>query len=229
MTTSNDIPELPEFDAAESTQAEAGPAMPSVPEATLMTLRAGLPCPAYNPRADKAYYKFLFAGVLMLLGCLMPFGPQMDMTGYKTMSGGIFTLIALGLVWTSWGAINTGKISMKWVFLAFIPFLAQLMALLSAFSEPAVMAGKTAGLFTMGTWGEVFAKIGAALPNSEEARAAGREVAEFFKHFGPGRIFLFLGALLAELAFIQGVMGGAKKLKQEKLARQAAGAERRRR
>lgn len=229
MTTSNDIPELPAFEGAESTQPEAGPAMPSVPEATLMALRSGLPCPAYNPRADKAYYKFLFAGVLMLLGCLMPFGPQLDMAGYKTMSGGIFTLIALGLVWTSWGAINTGRISMKWVFLAFIPFAAQLMNLMAAFTEPAVAQAIANGSLKITTWGELFGKMGTSLGKSEEAVVAGRDVAEFFRNFGPGRIFLFLGALLAEVSFIQGVMGGAKKLKQEKLAKQAAGAERRRR
>jgi hypothetical protein len=37
-------------------------------------LRAGLPAPAFNPYCrDKTFYKFLFAGVLMLLGCMMPF------------------------------------------------------------------------------------------------------------------------------------------------------------
>ena len=80
-----------------------GGTAPSVQELVMQQMRSGLPAPAYNPRADKYYFRFLFAGLLMLIGCLMPFGPEWDMSGYKTVSGAVFLIIALGVCWTAWG------------------------------------------------------------------------------------------------------------------------------
>ncbi len=94
-----------------------------------------LPAPAFNPGVDKEYYRFLFAGVIMLLGCMMPFGPEWEMAGYKTLGGAFCTLVSLGMVWTWWGAIGSARFggqNLKWVGLALVVFILQLMNLLRA-------------------------------------------------------------------------------------------------
>ena len=61
-----------------------------------------------------------------------------------------------------------------------------------------------------------------------DAEAATR-VEGFWRLFGPGQFFVFLGALIAELGFVGGVIGGAKKNKADQKQKQMAAAERKRR
>ncbi|MBK8098259.1 MAG: hypothetical protein IPK26_14200 [Planctomycetes bacterium] len=233
MSDSANVPELQDLeplDAGAPVADDGGAAMPTAEDASLSALRSGLPPIAFNPRcADKTFYKFLFAGVVMLLGCLMPFGPQTDLVGYKTMSGGLFTIIALGMIWTWWAAIHFNRstaASLKWLALCFVPLIVQLMNLIGAFDAPAVAAAIRDGVAISKSWNDLFADIGSALAKDADA---GMRVENFFRYFGPGKFFVFVGALLAEMSFFGGIVGGAKKNKQDKVARQMASAERKRR
>lgn len=236
MSTSGDIPELQDLEPIESPAAPeaaagAAPAMAS-PDAVVQQLRSGLPAPAYNPRADKFYFRFLFCGVLMFVGCLMPFGPQLDLVGYKTMSGGLFLIIAAGMIWTWWGAISLNRASganIKWIGICFVPLIVELMNLLSAFDAPAVADATRSGILIAKDWSELFSSIGTSLGKSAEAADAGLRVDNFFHFFGPGKVFVFLGAVLAELFFVWSIFAATKQIKQDKIAKQAAASERKRR
>jgi hypothetical protein len=231
MSDTGDVPELQEL---ESVDTETGPGAQaprtmSLQEATLHQLRSGLPAPALNPRAGKEYYRFLLAGVVMLIGCMMPFGPEWEMAGYKTLSGALFTVIALGMVWTWWGAIHHnrfGGAQLKWVALALLPFLVQLFNLIGAFDAAAVRDYIAQGK-TVSGWGELFSAIKESVIHKDANR--GMQVENFFRAFGTGKVVVFLGALMAEVSFLTAVFGGAKKVSQQKQARQAAAPERRRR
>jgi hypothetical protein len=204
-------------------------------EAMLQAVRSGLPAPAFNPYCrDKAFYKFLFAGVVMLLGCLMPFSANAAIAGYQTMSGAVYTLIAAGMVWTWWGAIATNRstgASLKWLLFCLIPFGAIVMNILAfvpadAFAVASARGWMHADAAYSGSWKELFADMGSALMKSSEAAM---RVENFWRLFGPGQFFVLLGAVLAEMGFFGGVLGGAKKNKQDKQAKQMAASERKRR
>ena len=42
---------------------------------------------------EDAKYRFLLAGVVMFIGCMMPFGPDWSMAGYKTVSGAFLATV----------------------------------------------------------------------------------------------------------------------------------------
>lgn len=204
-------------------------------EAMLQAMRSGLPAPGFNPYCrDKTFYKFLFAGVVMLLGCLMPFNANVAMGGWQTMSGAVYTLIAIGMVWTWWGAIASNRstgASLKWLLLCVIPLLAILMNMIAFDPKEALEIAAARGWMPADaahseSWRALLSDMGSAL--AKNAEAADR-VANFWRLFGTGQFFVFLGALLAELGFFGGVVGGAKKNKQDKQAKQMAAAERKRR
>ncbi|MEZ5988333.1 MAG: hypothetical protein R3F30_04285 [Planctomycetota bacterium] len=44
-------------------------------------------------RLGRSYYRFLFGGLLMLVGCFMPFDANWDHVGYKSLSGGVRILV----------------------------------------------------------------------------------------------------------------------------------------
>jgi hypothetical protein len=200
------------------------PPPPPPEEPTAEAPRPGapsLPAPAYNPAADKEYYRFLFAGLVMFIGCLMPFGPDWSMAGYKTLSGAVFTLIAIGMIWSWWGAIATGRFTgknLKWVGLCIIPLIVELMNLIGAFDAPAVRAAIDAGDPISKSWGEFF----------ESFFARELEAQNFVRNFGAGKIVVFIGALLAEASMLLAVFGGAKAAKAQKTQRAANKAGRRR-
>lgn len=185
-----------------------------------------LPAPAYHPMADKEYYRFLFAGVVMLIGCLMPFGPR-PVAGYMTVRGAVFLIIALGVVWSSWASIANRRMIkglLRWVMLAMVPFAVGLIDVLKAFDEgTAVYAwnqvvGEGEGI---ASWGEFFGELGSAMQ-------PGDKVGEFLMHFGPGRMMVFFGAFLAEFFMVMAVFGGAKKMKEQKAERRASAGSRKR-
>ena len=197
---------------------------------------AGLPSPAFNPRCtDKSSYKFLMCGVLMLLGCTMPFSADLDLAGYKTVSGAFFTFIAIGMVWTWWSAIHHARAtsaSVKWIGLCMFPLLAQAMNFINfdaaAASATALGQGWVKGLPTLEEGyglGKLFSDMGTGLGKDlDTAPAAAARCEMFFRSFGTGRFFVLLGALLTEVYFILGVFGGVKKNKEQKAARQAQSA-----
>ena len=205
-------------------------------EALLQAMRSGLPAPGMNPYCrDKAYYKFLWAGVIILIGCMMPFDANYAAAGYQTMSGAVYVLIGIGMVWTWWGAINANRssgASLKWLVLCFAPLVAVLMNMIAfepeAAAEVAALNGYISGeSFSYSTgWGPMFNDIGGALAKDNEAAA---RVGGFWRLFGTGQFFVFLGAVIAELGFIGGVFGGAKQNKKMQQQKQMAAAEKRRR
>lgn len=138
MSDTGDLSSMDELEPTAPQAEESGPAQPAVMPVAVTT---GLPAPAYNPAADKEYYRFLFAGVIMLLGCLMPFGPDLALVGYKTPGGAFAMIIALGIVWSSWASIHHRRVIkglMRWIGLAFVVFVVGILDLTSAFEAPAV-------------------------------------------------------------------------------------------
>ena len=75
------------------------------------------------------------------------------------------------------------------------------------------------------SWKELFGDIGSALAKDSEAAL---RVEGFWRLLGVGNFFVFLGALIAELGFIGGIVGGAKQNKADQKAKQMAAAERKR-
>jgi hypothetical protein len=150
-----------------------------------------------------------------------------------TMSGGFYTLIAIAMIWSWWASIaNNRPVGLKWLLFAAAPLIGSIMSLTGfdavAAHEQAIKAGwmKEGDWFTFSkSWAEMFADMGGAV--MKDAAAAVR-VEGFWRLLGVGNVFVFLGALMAELGFVGGIVGGAKKNKADKLARQQAAAERKR-
>jgi len=212
-----ETPELQELEPLE----EAPPAGPEPGLQPPPAPRAapGLPAPAFNPTADKEYYRFLLAGVVMFIGCMMPFGPDWTMNGFKTLSGALFTVIAVGMVWSWWGAIASGRFSgknLKWVGLCMLPLIIEVMNLINAFDAPAVIAMKASGAPMPDDIGGFF---GAFFDMSREGQV---KADNFVRAFGSGKIVLLLGALYAEIAMLMAVFGGVKAGKAQKKQRSAA-------
>lgn len=220
MTDTGDVEKLEELEPlAEGTPNQPAPAAMARPAVGV------LPAPAYNPSADKEYYRFLFAGVIMFVGCLMPFGPQLEMAGYKTLRGAMFMVIALGIIWSSWASISNRRMVkglLRWIFLAILPFALGIVDILLAFREGTAVAAwiDAAGPGNAITdWAGFFDQLGNVL-------APGDQCGEFVKHYGPGRLVVFVGALLSELFLIMAVFGGVKagsKQKAQHAERRAAG------
>ena len=211
-------------------QGAAGAAMSD--DAVVAALRAGS-APAFNPYCrDKTFYRFLFCGVIMLVGCMMPFSAEIGRAGYQTMSGGFYTLLAIAMIWSWWAAIASNRpFGLKWLMVAALPLIATAMNLASFDAAAAHQAATTAGyvradLPFSADLKSMFADIGGALAKNAEAAT---RVEGFWRLFGPGQFFVFLGALIAELGFVGGVIGGAKKNKADTKQKQMAAAERKRR
>jgi hypothetical protein len=237
--TGNDIP-LQDLEPLDPAAGVAPEAIEAAVAAQMQSFQqgpsAGLPSPAFNPRCtDKSSYKFLMCGVLMLLGCTMPFSADLNLAGYKTISGAFFTFLAIGMVWTWWSAIHHNRAtsaSMKWIGLCMFPLLAQVMNLINfdaaKASTDAIANGFVHGLpaLTDGyTLSNLFSDMGTGLGKDiDTAPQAAARCEMFFRSFGTGRFFVLLGALLTEVYFILGVVGGAKKIKEQKAARQAQAA-----
>ena len=219
MSETGDTSQLEDLEPLPAPGAGAPAAMP-------VALTGGMPAPAYNPAADREYYRFLFAGVVMLLGCLMPFGPAMAFVGYKTARGALTLLIAVGIVWSAWASIHHRRMIkglLRWVTLALLPLVLGVVDLLLAFRDGGAVAAwvRAAGPeHSIGSWDELFGQLGNVL-------APGDQVGEFIRHFGSGRLVVFAGALLAEAFMVLAIFGGARKLQEQKAERRAAASARR--
>ena len=192
--------ELEEVHDEETVSPASQPAPAAAPDFTgpiYKRLFEGMPAPFFNPNAAKEYYRFFFGGVLMLIGCLMPFDADWAHLGYRSFAGACCLVIALGVIWSAWISINIPTmVRMKWYALATIPFVWGLLHMIFL----------PAGL----SWGDLGPMFG-------DLKTGGlREMGDFFQKVGPGKIFVFFGALMVEFTFLGGIFGGAKQLKTEK-------------
>jgi hypothetical protein len=219
MTDPGEVPSLEELEPIDETS-------PSPIAAGAPVARVGLPAPFYNRGASKAYYRMMFGGVLMTVGCLMPFGPELGLLGYRTLGGGISFVIALGLLWASWVAIHFGRPpSLKWFLLPLLPLVLMIFHVVGAFSAPSVEDVVRAGAEPIVTsWGDLFS----TLVDRDDAQRY-LKIGNFFRAFGPGKLFVFFGALIAFLTFVQGLFGGVAVNRQKASTARVASAERRKR
>lgn len=218
MTELGELEELEPLDFEDPTAASGAGGTMTTP----VVIPSGLPTPFYNPAASKEYYRILFAGVLVTLGCMMPFGPEWTMNGYKTAMGGVMLLIGLGIIWSMWGAISVGRPpSIKWFGLfPLVPLVWGIFQIVGAWDAPAVRGFDGP---MVRDWGELFS----TMVDREDAER-GAKIGNFMRHWGTGKPFVFLGGLLAELYFFLGIVGGAKTMKAKKAAGRAASTARKR-
>lgn len=215
----DELPELEPLEAAAPAAALAANA-PTPPMAP--PVPPGLPAPAYNPAADKEYYRFLFGGVVITIGCLMPFGPEWDMAGYKTLSGALCLVVGIGLIWSWWGAISTNRFrgaNLKWVAFALVPLILMVFGMMRAFEAPAVKAFFTAGKPMPQSWSEFLSAFFSLKDGLAQEKAD-----NFVRALGGGKIVILLGALWTEFAFLLGIFGGAKTARAQKAAKLATAA-----
>ena len=194
--------------------------------------RAGLGAPAFNVYCtDKSMYRFLFAGVMILVGCLMPFSADITYSGFQTVSGGFYTLIGIALIWSWWGSIaNNRATGVKWVLAAAIPVIAMIWytvafdpaaAHATALAHEWLKAEITYSESLGGMFGDMFKALG------KDAEAAAR-CSGFWRLYGPGNLLVLLGGLIAELGLFSGVAGGMKQNKQATQEKRMKAAERKR-
>ena len=89
--TASDLASLEPLEPLEASQ-------PMAQQDPMAAQRAGLAAPAFNMYCtDKTFYRFLFAGVVMFVGCMMPFSAEIGRSGYQTLAGGFYLLIAIAM------------------------------------------------------------------------------------------------------------------------------------
>ena len=194
--------------------------------------RSGLPAPAFNMYCgDKSFYRFLFAGVIMFVGCMMPFSAEIGRAGYQTLAGGFYLLIAIAMIWSWWASIaNNRPTGLKWLLFSMFPLIGGAWTMIvfdpiAAHESARSLQYLTTDIPFSQSWGELFSDIGASLAKKKDAPI---RVEGFWRLMGPGNVMIFLGALIAEAGFIMGVVGGAKQNKNATKQKQMAAAERRR-
>jgi hypothetical protein len=138
----------------------------------------------FNPYCrDKSFYKFLFAGVVMFARLHDAVQRRPPRAGYQTMSGGFYTLIAAGMIWSWWGrSPTTARAGLKWLLFAAIPLIAQRHepGRVSTRPTPRRWPPRAAGCTTArwlkysGSWKELFGDMGSALAKSSGSRDARR-------------------------------------------------------
>lgn len=211
MSNATDLP-TPEFDTLEPLPEMSMGPPPGV---------VGAAPPAYRAEAHGEYYRFLFAGILMTLGCLMPFGGTEQEAGYQQVLGAFYLVIGMGVIWSMWIAIYGGRFRMKWIMLSMLPFLLQLVAIIFVDRDAGVMAFKAAGKPMAESWAEMFSlAFGRTAEGTDKAM-------NFCRAFGTGRILLFFGSALNFWFLLGAIFGGAKQIKAQKAARMAEKAEKR--
>ncbi|MEZ5965874.1 MAG: hypothetical protein R3F56_18710 [Planctomycetota bacterium] len=213
------VPSIPELDSLEPLTDEAAMVLEAAPGASTKT---GLPPIFYRADAHGEYYRFLFGGLIMTLGCFMPFGADM-VPGYQTLAGAFYLVLSLCLVWTMWIAIHSGRFRMKWIMFALVPFLILLL--------DCIFVGRNVGI-AMFKATNPMAPIAESWLDAIKAGMSGSadEVpkgSNFLRAFGTGRVVVFIGSLLNFVSLVSAVFGGAKHAKAQKAAVRAAAAERR--
>lgn len=223
MSNTGDVSSLEPLEEQAAPQAQ-----PPGQAVTLVAQTSGVGAPAYSPRAHKEYYRFFFAGLVIFLGCLMPFGPEWNMAGYKTISGALFTLIALGIMWSGWVAIGHNKFggfTLRWIALAFLPFGVELYNLILFAKEPAIASAIAAKAPAMpANWEELWNCI-VHFKNPEFSE----KLNNWVRYFGTGKLVVFFGALYAEFHLLKAIFGGVQAGRQKKAQAAARSSGRRKR
>jgi hypothetical protein len=207
-------------------------AQPQVQQDPMAAQRAGLAAPAFNMYCgDKMFYRFLFAGVVMLVGCIMPFSAEIGRAGYQTLAGGFYLLIAIAMIWSWWASIaNNRPTGLKWLLFSMFPLIGGAWTLIVFDPVVAHQSALNLGYLSTDipyshTWSDLFSDIGSSLAKKKDAPM---RVEGFWRLMGPGNVMIFIGALIAEAGFIMGVVGGAKQNKNATKQKQMKAAERRR-
>lgn len=202
------------------------------PTDPLAAQRAGLAAPAFNMHCrDKTFYRFLFAGVVMFVGCMMPFSAEIQRAGYQTLAGGFYLLIAIAMIWSWWASIaNNRPTGLKWLMFSMFPMIGGAWTMLvfdpAKAAELALASGWISeSMVYSATWGDLFSDIGSTI--AKDAKAPAR-VEGFWRLLGPGHVMVFVGGFMAEAGFIMGIVGGAKQNKNATKQKQMKAAERRR-
>ncbi len=226
--TPSDLASLAPLEPLDAAVAAAQPAQTD----PMAAQRAGLAAPAFNMHCrDKTFYRFLFAGVVMFVGCMMPFSAEAGRSGYHTLAGGFYLLIAIAMIWSWWASIaNNRPTGLKWLLFSMFPMVGGGWTMLvfdpGAAQQVAVGYGWiSADMPFSATWSDLFSDIGSTLAKNKDAPA---RVEGFWRLLGTGNVFIFLGALIAEAGFIMGIVGGAKQNKNATKQKQMKAAERRR-
>lgn len=198
----------------------------------LAAQRAGLAAPAFNMHCrDKTFYRFLFAGVVMFVGCMMPFSAEVARSGYHTLAGGFYLLIAIAMIWSWWASIaNNRPTGLKWLLFSMFPMIGGAWTMVvfdpKAAFDTAVAAGWISDTMVYSaSWGDLFSDIGSTI--AKDAKAPAR-VEGFWRLMGPGHVLVFVGGFMAEAGFVMGIVGGAKQNKNATKQKQMKAAERRR-
>lgn len=207
-------------------------AQPQAQQDPMAAQRAGLPAPAFNLYCtDKTFYRFMFAGVIMFVGCMMPFSAEIGRAGYQTLAGGFYLLIAIAMIWSWWASIaNNRPTGLKWLLFSMFPLIGGAWTMIVFDPVAAHESARSLGYMPTDipfseTWGDLFSDIKDSLLKKKDAPA---RVEGFWRLMGPGNVMIFLGALIAEAGFIMGVVGGAKQNKNATKQKQMKAAERRR-
>jgi hypothetical protein len=183
MTDPAQPAELASLEPLEPLETGTASAAASGGDDVLVQLTRGGLAPAYNPYCrDKTFYRFLFCGVMIVLGCMMPFTADASRAGYQYMSGAIYTLIGIALIWSWWGAIahNRPK-GVNWVAMCFVPLLAITMNLIAFDPMAARMAAIEMG------WLKDVAAVGFV---RRDVRRHRRRLGEEGRAGGEGRVLL---------------------------------------
>ncbi|MFN3240920.1 MAG: hypothetical protein ACE37K_05335 [Planctomycetota bacterium] len=204
----------------------------AAPQDPMAAQRAGLGAPAFNMYCtDKSMYRFLFAGVMIFVGCMMPVSAEVSRAGYQTMAGGFYLLIAIAMIWSWWGSIaNNRATGVKWVLAASIPLIGGIWYLVAFDPVKAHEVARANGWLTAditysASLGDLFADMASTIGKDAEA---GVRCEGFWRLFGPGNLLIMLGGLLAEAGLIMGVAGGMKQNKQATQEKRMKAAERKR-
>jgi hypothetical protein len=232
--TPSDLVSLEPLEPLDAASPASGPGGPG--EDPLQAQRSGLPCPAYSMYCrDKAFYRFLFAGVLMLVGTLLPYGPEPGRALCQTMSGALIVVLSIAMIWTWWGALANNRstnASLKWLLFCMLPLVAGIWNMIAFDAVAALEMAKNYQWLPQNAeasenWKALLSDMFGGLVKRNPEWLTRAEV--FWRLYGPGNMLVVLGALIAEIGFLGGVVGGAKQNKADVKAKQMAAAERRRR
>jgi len=235
MTDPSPAPALASLEPLEPLDAGAPEGGQTGNDPMLQVMRSGLPAPGFSPYCrDKTFYRFLFAGVLLIVGSLMPLSADLSRAGYQTMTGGFVLVLGIAMVWTWWAAIANNRstnASLKWLLLCTFPLIGGIWNMVAFDAEAALAVAKAnqwlpdAATTSVG-WKGLLGDMFGGLAKRDAVRLANAET--FWRLFGPGHFYTTLGALFAELGFLGGIVAGAKHNKAEQKAKQMAAAERKR-
>ncbi len=234
--TDNDLASLEPLEPI----AGAAPAAPATQD-PMAAQRAGLAAPAFSMYCtDASMYRFLFAGVMIVVGCMMPTTANVSVSGFQTISGGFYTLIGIALIWSWWGSIaNNRAMGVKWVLAASIPLIGSIWYTVGFNAEAAlelatqscwvqsnyVEVGEAPKFVASMSLGEMFGDMGSSFRQNAEAAA---RCGGFWRLYGPGNLLILIGSLIAEFGLIMGIVGGAKQNKKAAQEKRMKASERKR-